>query len=227
MTVASSGDDIEIGNGTYSVRPLRVETFPITIPNDVDLRNGPGSGPVIDGGGAGTLFQITGSITLETRITGLSMQSCATAIDFVAASASISGQLLIIEDCAFSGFTSAAFQAVLDNGNGNQLVFQNCNLDGNNASSGVSIALLNGADLILGQVEDCNIVDCSIGVSLATTDNATVSSNFQIRRNDISDYDFAGILRPGPGRQRRQHDDRRHDRRQRPVRIGRQPARSA
>ncbi len=190
LSVASTGDDIEIGTGTYNA--AAGEVFPLSIPNDVDLRNAPGSGPVIDGDGAPVLLEIGASITLETRITGLSLVDCGVCIDLPAGT-SISGQLLIIEDCAFTDFTTAAFQADFSTGSGNQFVLQNCNLLGASAGHGVLVSVRSGADLILGQVEDCLIADCDTGIAILTGDDSTVDDLFMIRRNQISGHTVAGI----------------------------------
>lgn len=198
MGTAVAGDSITLRSGTYAAP---TETFPILLKNRVNVDIFQADVPTFDGGGTGTLFQVSESITGVTIFRGATLTGCTVGIE-IPTGTGVDG--LVIRQCNFNNFADSALNAndgfgihaTLDTGATTEnFTVDSCTFAGNTAQDGIALVLDNETIMSTGSL----IANTSSGgvdrtISILARGGATVAETYDVHDNVFAGYNEAGIF---------------------------------
>ena len=199
----ASGDSIVLNGGVYNSAAGTngsgnlSEVFPLQIPNGVSLVSGSVfSDPIIDGattgGNLGSLVTISESLNAVTEIRGVIFENCGSPLSS-AASNSIRG--LVVDSCTFRNYTGAAIDLALRAGRvDDSFAIANCTFTGAvGSTAGVRVIVSDNTELDGGSIQDCTISGSVSGIWIQADTFGTISRDFSVIRNTVSNFQSAGI----------------------------------
>jgi len=197
LGVAVAGDSISLRNGTYSTD----ETFPILLKNRVNISAFQSEVPTFDGGGAGTLFQVSQDITALTIFEGADLTACTVGIE-IPTGTGIEG--FLVRDCNFNNFADSGggaddgfgILATLDSGGTSEnFSVEDCTFAGNSARDGIALILDDGTILSSGALEgNTSSGGVDRAISILARGGSTVAETYDVHDNVFAGYAEAGIF---------------------------------
>ncbi len=195
LTVAGSGDTIELKDGDYVAGAVNVgETYPLILEDGVTLVY-PGSDHAasFNAGGATSAFRLNTTTTAGGALRGVNVTNCTIGVE-VTSSGGATGVPFDIDSCTFDAFSVAGVRALTSNGATNVLWVRDCAFTPVLAPHGVRIEVSgSGTGLALSVVRDNTVTNCAVGVALEASDGGSISSTTEVRGNNITDAGTANL----------------------------------
>ena len=195
-SVAAAGNTILLRSGVYAAAN---ESWPVALPDLVDVVADGFAVPVLDGGsGVGPVLHYTANVTGLTRLRGLTIRNCDIALE-VPAGVSLHG--LVVEQCDFDLFGlnggAALFFDLASGSADEQLVVDGCTFAGaGTGTSLLAVDVLVRSDTVLtgGRLLD-NRVNGGVasGFRLTVQDTSETRRTFRIAENVFEGYSDAGL----------------------------------
>ena len=189
LTVAGSGDQVELSEGDYTAAN---ESYPIALVDGVQIYYpGTDHAAIFNVGGTTSAFRVNSVFTDGATLSGVTISSCTIGVE-VRRGGGSTANVADVDDCLFQSFTVAGVRANLDTAGAHRIWVRNCAITPTSAPHGVRFEVSGGStELELSVVRDNTITNCETGVAIEASDGGVVQDTTIVQGNDISDASTA------------------------------------